>query len=245
MFPAQVWCYYAGDGGNAQPVQEGHPGNFPPDPARFNAPINDHHQKPFGGLWTSSYTPRRLCNWTDWAGASMGTDWVKAWVLIPEQNPRLWNIDSVADMQRLLEQYPWSCSCSLCQSIDAFTDGMYSGPMSLTMRHPYDVEAMAADGWDGIHLSLRGQSETRFPALEGGARMDFWQAQVLSLYGWDCECTFWLRWAFLEVRYFGYWHWTDPFPDVIAQLRRELAEGGQMTPELEKALAELVAEHEE
>ena len=46
---------------------------------------------------------------------------------------------------------------------------------------PLDFERMAAD-FDAVHLTDEGQWATRLTQP--------------SLYGWDCESTCWLRWAF-------------------------------------------------
>lgn len=49
-----------------------------------------------------------------------------------------------------------------------------------------DFEALAQD-WDGIHLTKDGQYRTRF-------------SMPFSFYGWDCESTLWLNWAFDDVK---------------------------------------------
>jgi hypothetical protein len=43
--------------------------------------------------------------------------------------------------------------------------------------------------FDGVHLTEAGQYRTRFSDP--------------SLYGWDCESTFWYRWAFAEIAHVG------------------------------------------
>ena len=54
-------------------------------------------------------------------------------------------------------------------------------------RYP-DWEALAADGWDGVYLTDRGQWETRLP--RGGP----------DLYGWDLESCLWLRPSYVVGR---------------------------------------------
>ena len=50
-----------------------------------------------------------------------------------------------------------------------------------------DWERMARDGYHGVHLSSEGESATRFSTPD--------------LYGWDCESTVWLAWAFEHIEY--------------------------------------------
>ena len=49
-----------------------------------------------------------------------------------------------------------------------------------------------ARDYDALHLTDAGQWATRL-------------SEPHSLYGWDCESTVWMRWAFTDVRRFGDW----------------------------------------
>jgi hypothetical protein len=54
----------------------------------------------------------------------------------------------------------------------------------------FDFEKLAQD-YDAMHLTKRGQIETRF-----SYDVNLWG-------GWDCESTVWFRWVFAEVRWLG------------------------------------------
>jgi hypothetical protein len=129
--------------------------------------------KPKGGMWTSSWdATERTSAWVEWCRMEGQEEWVKGkwWLLAPAPDARVAIIHSLPDLKRLLKHYP------------------YHYPL---MEHmPYligqclDYEAMAQD-YDAIHLTEKGQWRTRLTAP--------------NLYGWDCECTLWLRWKFAAV----------------------------------------------
>lgn len=125
-----------------------HYGSSRYDPDKF-LPISDEpfRNKPRGGLWTSPVGSGY--SWHDWCKAESFGDLSKSFEV--EFNGKVLQIDSIADMKSL----PWI----ECQGI-----------------HFVTFQALCAGGfyYDAIHLTERGQAETRF-------------AHPRSLYGWDCE----------------------------------------------------------
>jgi hypothetical protein len=116
-------------------------------------PVEDYgFVKPSGGLWTS---PIDCENGWETEGAEMfGPEAVAHWFDI-EFTGNCLTIDSLADLDKLDYRH--------------FADGLHS-------RFPI-FEPLLAAGVDAIHLTWRGQCETRlsFPR---------------NLYGWDCESVF-------------------------------------------------------
>jgi hypothetical protein len=148
-----------------------------PQKELFKSPSNGHHFiKPTGGMWTSS-----LIDWEH------GSDWVRwcleeqfshgsdnqfpSWLLTPEDGVRVYTVDGFKDLQELHSA--------------GFTFKPYEGLEHFT---GLNFEALAGV-YDAIHLTERGQAETRF--------------SVPNLYGWDCESVLWLKWAFKEVQTIG------------------------------------------
>jgi len=126
---------------------------------------NDRFHKPQGGLWTSTANDETVSGWYEWGkNEGMIAPNAVTWTLIPEPNALLVEIDSYGDLTALVAQYGGS--------------GSY-GQLVI------DFEAMARDGYDGMHLTDRGQWATRMSKP--------------NLYGWDCESTVWFRWAFSSV----------------------------------------------
>jgi len=118
------------------------------DPNKF-APISDvpFRNKPKGGLWTSPVDSEY--GWRDWCEAESWGDLTKSFEV--EFTGAVYVIDSMQDMNEL----PW-IEC----------DG-----------HSFiSFQALCAMGftYDAIHLTEKGQSDTRF-------------TYPRSLYGWDCE----------------------------------------------------------
>lgn len=118
-------------------------------PKEFN-PISDvpFRNKPRGGLWSSPVGSS--FGWREWCEAEQYGDLKKSFDF--DFVGSVLKIDSVADMESL----PWiECNGS----------------------HFISFQALCAPGfsYDAIHLTERGQQETRFSFPK-------------SLYGWDCEC---------------------------------------------------------
>jgi len=129
--------------------------------------------KPLGGMWTSTWLEEiQGSDWVEWCRSeTFGDPNVLRWhLLTPSPDARIAVIDSVSDLLALLHQYPRE---------------MHPLLSSFAGRY-LDYERMTVD-FDAIHLTARGQRHTHLSI----------QA---DLYGWDCECTLWFRWCFIEVK---------------------------------------------
>jgi len=101
--------------------------------------------KPSGGLWTSPINSEY--GWSDWSKDNEYGDLSSYFDLMFKGN--IFEIDSLDDMNNL----PW---------ID-------------DARRPFvSFEPLVFMGYDAIHLTAKGERETRF-------------AHPKDLYGWDCE----------------------------------------------------------
>lgn len=141
-----------------------------PEESKFEKIKNKYlFNKPYGGLWTSTYLGEHGSEWLQW---SLDNEWYgdnmpKAWLVTPKDNLRVLTIDSNDDLMKKL--------------------GKYIGEnKEFTFLANIDFEAVKLD-WDVIHLTGRGEAETRLTMKH-------------SLYGWDCESCLWLTWGFDEVK---------------------------------------------
>lgn len=106
--------------------------------------------KPNGGLWCSPLDSEY--GWIDWCRAeSFGDIDHEQRVILDVDVTNFVVIDSVEDMETRLPWYK--------------IHGMFPA---------IDFEKMAQQGIDGVHLTVRGQADTRW-------------SKPRSLYGWDCE----------------------------------------------------------
>lgn len=64
---------------------------------------------------------------------------------------------------------------------------------------------LLAQDYDAVHLTEKGQWATRLSWPD-------------DLYGWDCECTLWLRWRFTDVQRWGVW---DFIHKTVAPIKSE------------------------
>jgi hypothetical protein len=92
------------------------------------------------------------------------------WVLTPDPAVHVFVVHTLDDLATLDRRYPWHPVPDMA---------------GMTLLRGLDFERMRADGYDGVHLTEQGQWRTRLTEL--------------NLYGWDCESTIWLRWAFTSV----------------------------------------------
>ncbi|MYU22903.1 hypothetical protein [Streptomyces sp. SID8352] len=133
------------------------------------------------GLWTSPVTAHRADRtptdsaWLEWSRAEMDADTssqmlTEVW---PTGTARLLLIDDQAHLAAIIAAYPAE-------------PNPYAAPRN-GGRYP-DWEALAADGWDGVYLTDRGQWATRLP--RSGP----------DLYGWDLESCLWLRPSYVVGR---------------------------------------------
>ena len=136
------------------------------DPDRVDPVTNrdDGVVKPDGGLWTSSARDGEPCAWIQWCrreGYGIGPN-TRAWWLEPDPDARVVQIDSVDDMEWLLERYE--------------RPGQSVGEMFA----PFDYEAMA-ESVDGVRITEQGEAETRFaqPGLYG------WDTESTVWFDWQ------------------------------------------------------------
>jgi hypothetical protein len=126
------------------------------------------------GLWTSPVTAHRADGtptdsaWLEWCRSETDTDTSSRMLteIWPISNARLLLIDEQAHLAAIINAYPAEPN----PYVPHRNGGLYP-----------DWAALAADGWDGVYLTGRGQWATRLP--KSGP----------DLYGWDLESCLWLR----------------------------------------------------
>jgi hypothetical protein len=125
-----------------------------------------------GGLWTSTFNGEGKSAWQEWCEAEDydRADLKPGWVLFPSPDATVYTIGNYEDLATLHKCHKG-------------TNRPYgpSGPIQPTINFK-----AVARAYDGIHLTEEGQWETRM-------------TRPLSMYGWDCESTFWFRWCFDKV----------------------------------------------
>lgn len=158
-------------------------------PERFKAPGSRYSDstrpscKPRGGLWTSTLSGEQGSAWVQWC-LSEGFDcdredptWPSCWGLDPDPQARIVVIDSYGDLRGLCLKYGRT---------HTFGEDADGGPFHDT----YPDWTLLAEHYDAVHMTEEGQWATRL-------------SEPLNLYGWDCESTLWLRWAFTSVKLLG------------------------------------------
>jgi hypothetical protein len=146
----------------------------PPSEKRFVPPENSPcSTKPFGGLWTSSYDEQ-------W-----GSDWVQ-WCL--SENFKSNPFDSWLLIPKSSARVYVIDSLAALQTLLDYRGVEWKLSSAAFSEIGPDFKTLAEE-IDGIQLTQEGQWETRFSRP--------------GLYGWDCESTLWLRWAFESVQYLG------------------------------------------
>lgn len=129
---------------------------------RFIQPKNDWI-KPIGGIWGSTYIPDEVysSDWERWCiEENFGYNWKEAVIFTLKPDAKVYEIDSVQDLNNLAKAY------------NVHGNGVLTR---------LDFEAMVAAGIDAIHLTEKGQEETRF-------------SRPYTLYGWDVE-----SWLILNI----------------------------------------------
>lgn len=126
------------------------------------------------GLWTSSWREEtqdsawvEWCQWNDF-GKPYENHW---YILTPKEDAKLYMIDSLRDLHKLLRAYSW----------DQHKWREY-GFRSTAI----DFEKIAME-YDGIWLTEQGNEETHLSYPE-------------DLNSWDCESVLWCRWCFSDVQ---------------------------------------------
>jgi hypothetical protein len=160
-----------------------HEASLTADPDRFRPVVNSEYgwAKPVAGsgLWTAPITALDDSGaptdsaWLEWRRAEMdvATDDQMLTEITPLPGARLLLIDDQAHLIAIVGAYPASTS--------QWGDRGRLYP---------DWAALAADGWDGVYLTDRGQWATRLP--QSGP----------DLYSWDLESMLWLRPAYTVGR---------------------------------------------
>lgn len=148
----------------------------PPHPDRFDPPTNTPQMshKPAGGLWTSTLRAGGTCAWLDWCRAEQ-------WGLTDET--KLYALEPEPDVSVFEIERGDDLQRAL---VEWGRDDV--PPVLARMFAPLDFEAMATE-YDAIHLTEWGERHTRYSHP--------------SLYGWDTECTLWLRWSFRSIESCG------------------------------------------
>lgn len=112
-----------------------------------------YRRKPIGGLWTSPINSEY--GWRQWC---------------EDQNFSTGPLDEFFDIEFAGRVYV----------IDQLKDLLnaplvrYTSPYGLVSVQSIDFEQLINQGYDAIHLTTKGQIETRF-------------SEPINLYGWDCE----------------------------------------------------------
>lgn len=134
--------------------------------------VNQIHVKPAGGFWTSTFTPQKQESsaWVEWC-ASESQDWITkfGYVLEVLETARIYSIESVGDLEKLLRDY----------------DPVVWRSKNFELEDKYLNYELISKDFDGVHLTEDGQWRTRMSKP--------------GLYGWDCESTLWFRDVFGEV----------------------------------------------
>jgi hypothetical protein len=131
--------------------------------------------KPEKAFWTSTYTPdsEHLSAWLEWCASEGFGEWETHYLIQPNADVRVLTIDS----HKALAQLPRS------------KEGLLS---RLNIPH-IDFKLLSQD-YDAIHLPLEAVNAVHLPMMH-----ERWNGDMISLYGWDCESTCWLRHAFTIV----------------------------------------------
>lgn len=138
--------------------------------------------KPLHGFWTSTYHGQHGSGWCQWClseefEVERSDPTFRVWTLEPDPEARIYTIDKHADLKRL---------CQLYGRTRTWGEDSPYGPYHDT----YPDWSLVAEFYDGVHMTEKGQGETRL-------------TRPLNLYGWDCECTLWFRWKFTAVADLG------------------------------------------
>lgn len=165
-----------------------------PNPAAFKPVRPQKHWSDFNkptkatGLWTSSWLGEHGSDWAQWAMSDAG--WIhrddpraRVTLLEPHPDARVAEVCTTADLAALCEQYPGR----------SWLDDQASWERQRTANgwpreRCIDFYAMSHD-YDALHLTEEGQWATRHSGP--------------SMYGWDCESTFWFRWRFTKMTDLG------------------------------------------
>ena len=155
------------------------------------------------GMWTSTWREETQdSDWVEWCRSEefSNPDGCYWHLLTPKQDIKLYVIESVYDLEKLLLSYPWTTPLltrmneAYGMSYSSLFGGMY-GDLA-EMRRPQiklprfaaiDFEKLSQE-YDGIWLTERGNAAVHLPLHSEH-----------DLNSWDCECVLWFRWCFEQV----------------------------------------------
>lgn len=129
-----------------------------------------------GGLWTSTLMNGKYkSGWQELCiryGYRGRLDNHSAWIFTPKYHAKVFRIDSLADLDKLLENY-------------GLNNDRWAEHMAV-----FDYNKLVENGIDAIWLTTKGLRD----------QPEYYDPQRPTLYNWDCESTLWLRWAFDSVK---------------------------------------------
>lgn len=116
-----------------------------------------------GGLWTSTWDARTGSDWIEWCRENeFRGPTFDAWLLTPDPSARVYEVDSLADLIRLVNLYPTQ-----------YTD-LYDSPC-------VDWAEVASE-WDAVHLTEEGQWRTR---LSDPVNLYGWDCESTLWFRWS------------------------------------------------------------
>lgn len=174
--------------------------------ASFTKPQSLMHVKPMGGLWTSTYHKKIGCGWLAWCqGEDFRLDHEEVYKLKFDPESKVYVIDSWEDYMDLKSQY-----------LVHPPDGATEQEKSFHELFQFIDWVKVSDIYDAIHLTEKGEGETRYPSFGLGS-----SSRDMGLYGWDCESTLWLKYKVISSEYLG--RVSDIFPfykDIAERFKR-------------------------
>lgn len=150
-------------------------------------PIQNHNNKPYGGLWTSTYLGEYGSDWIQWAVREMGVEECEGYVLTPKEDNNVYIIDSLEDMKKLLEEYGFFPSY-VEEEMEKITKKY--GDYATYGFYYVDYESMAKQ-YDGMQLTKKGLDDIE-------KKLQFLTTSIFS--NFDCESTIWFHWVFKEEK---------------------------------------------
>lgn len=145
------------------------------DKYNFNSPKNRNFIKPDGGLWSSPYIENGIfkSNWHEWCFENMNNKLFNYGVVFTlKENSNIFIVNSNEDIKKLFKEYE------------------YKNNNKYDFIKVLDYEKIAKD-YDGIHLTSKGETISRFDS-------------PYVLHGWDCESLLLLnidcidKWKYIE-----------------------------------------------
>jgi hypothetical protein len=149
--------------------------------------------KAAGGMWTSPYRGSGSA-WLSNLSQNITPSYIlthpgiAAWRCTPKVNRRIYRIVTIDDLLRLLAEYGRTISVTSREHprdwvmqrhwLEERANARKSRLHHSKVQRVPDFEHMAQAGWDAIWLTRSGYQSTRL--------------SYPHLYGWDCECMFWL-----------------------------------------------------